>query len=148
MNIIPDPILVVLQVIPFLVLLIGLNAILFKPMLAYLHDRDHATVGARKEAEQLAARAEAKLQEYEAALTAARNDVAEFRTKRRAEAQAGWQVKVTAARQEADKRLAAAMSVLARDTETARAELGSSARSIAVQAATQVLGRPLTGVEA
>ena len=111
-------------------------------------DRDHATVGARKEAEQLAARAEAKLHEYEAALTAARNEVAEFRTKRRAEAQAGWQVKVTAARQDADKRLAAAMATLARDTETARSELGGSARSIAVQAATQVLGRPLVGMEA
>lgn len=148
MNIIPDPILVVLQVIPFLVLLIGLNVILFKPMLAYLHDRDHATLGARKEAEQLASRAEAKLIEYEAALAAARSEVADFRTKRRAEAQAAWQVKVGAARQEADKRLASAMAGLARDTETARTELGQSARSLAAQAAAHVLGRPLVGTEA
>lgn len=143
MSIIPDPILALLQVLPFLVLMLGMHLILFKPMLAYLSEREHATTGARKQAHALAERAEAKLQEYEAALAAARAEVAEFRTARRAEAQASYNSKVTAARSEADKRLGAAMGTIQNEARTARSQIGAHARSLAQAAASQVLGRAL-----
>jgi F0F1-type ATP synthase membrane subunit b/b' len=63
MNIIPDPILVVLQALPFLVLLAGLHVILYKPMLAYLAERREATAGAKKAAQELQERAALKLQQ-------------------------------------------------------------------------------------
>ena len=148
MSIIPDPILALLQVLPFLVLMLGLHFILFKPMLAYLEARDHATVGARHEAEALAAKAEAKLRDYEQALEKARNEVAEFRAARRAEAQKVYTAKVASAREAADKRLGSAMATIATESREARSQMGGRARALAVDAASQVLGRPVQQVEA
>lgn len=143
MSIIPDPILALLQILPFLALMLGLHFILFKPMLDYLQARDHATVGARKEAEALAARAEARLLEYEAALAKARSEVAEYRGERRGEAQKRYQARLAEARKEADARLAEAMSSISADAAAARSEIGDRARALASDAAAQVLGRPL-----
>lgn len=149
MSIIPDLRLVLLQIVPFLVLIAGLHNILFKPMLKYLHDRDHATAGAKKEAHQLAAQAEARLAEYEKALEAARAEVAEYRAERRAEAQKAAAAKVAAVKQQVDGRVAAALATISAETEAARSQLGSHAAQLAQDAASQVLGRPLSaGVEA
>ena len=70
MNIIPDLVLTALLMAPFLVLVAGMHFILYKPMLAYLDARANATVGARKEAEELQARAASRLNEWEVALEA------------------------------------------------------------------------------
>jgi F0F1-type ATP synthase membrane subunit b/b' len=144
MNLTPDPVLVVLQLFPLLVLMGGLHVILFKPMLAYLHERDRATAGARREAEDLAARAAARLLEYEAALEKARNEVAEFRAGRRAEAQKVHQDVVAAARKEADVRIAAAVTQIQVEAAQARSQLGATAHALAGEVASQVLGRPVT----
>lgn len=148
MSIIPDPILALLQVLPFLVLMLGLHFILFKPMLAYLEARDHATVGARHDAQALAAKAEAKLRDYEQALEKARNEVAEYRAARRAEAQKVYMTRVAAAREASDKRLGGAMATITTEAREARSQMGGRARALAVEAASQVLGRPVNQVEA
>lgn len=148
MNLTPDPVLVVLQVFPLLVLMGGLHLILFKPMLAYLHDRDKATVGAKKEAEDLAAKAAARLVEYEAALEKARNEVAEFRAARRAEAQKVHGDAVAVARKESEARVAVAVRGIQAEAEVARGQLDAAARTLAGDVASQVLGRSLPSVEA
>ncbi len=148
MNLTPDPVLVVLQVFPLLVLMGGLHLILFKPMLAYLRERDKATIGAKKDAEELAARAALRLVEYEAALESARNEVAEFRSARRAEAQKVHAETVAVARREAEGRVAAAVKVIQADAEVARGQLASVSRTLAGEVATQVLGRSIPAVEA
>ena len=148
MNLTPDPVLVVLQVFPLLVLMGGLHAILFKPMLAYLRARDVATVGARKEAEDLAARAAARLVEYEAALEKARNEVAEFRSLRRAEAQKVHADAIAVARKASEVRVADAVRGLHAEAEVARGRLAQVSRTLAGEVASQVLGRPVSVVEA
>lgn len=149
MSIIPDPILAALQFVPFLVLIFGLNAILWKPMLAYLEERDHATVGARKRAEDLAARAAARLAEYEAALSRAQAEVTEFRSRRRAEAQKVYTTAVAAARAEAEARVGEAVSRIRRETEAARVGIHADAEGLARDIASQVIGRPIgAGAEA
>jgi F-type H+-transporting ATPase subunit b len=143
MNIIPDPFLALLQVVPFLVLMAGLHAILFKPMLAYLHDRTHATVGARKDAQALSEKADARLAELEAALARARSEVADLRAARRADAQRAYQAVITEARQAADLQIGDAVDVIHGEATQAREQLDAHARTLARDIASQVLGRPL-----
>src|SRR5215470_18917803 len=59
----------------FFFLLFYLKAVFFKPLEKVLHERDEATTGARKRAEESLAKAEKKAAEYEEALKAARNDL-------------------------------------------------------------------------
>jgi F-type H+-transporting ATPase subunit b len=148
MNIIPDLVLTAVLMAPFLVLVFGLNLILFKPMLAYLDARAHATVGARKEAEALQARAGERLNEWEQALARAQAEVADYRAQRRQVAQAHYQRIVAEARVQADTRLSEALAALRADTATARAELDGTARVLSRDVANRVLGRQIPQLEA
>lgn len=148
MNIIPDLVLTALLMVPFLVLVAGMHFILYKPMLAYLDARGTATVGARKEAEALQARASERLAEWEAALAKAQAEVTEFRAERRAEAQANYQRIVAEARAAAESRLAEALATVRAESSAARAELEGQARLLSRDVAVSVLGRPLPQLEA
>ena len=53
MNIIPNPTLLLLQLLPFIVTIAGLYFILFKPMFTYLEERDGASTGATDTAKDL-----------------------------------------------------------------------------------------------
>jgi F-type H+-transporting ATPase subunit b len=141
MNLIPDPLLAVLQALPFLTLMAGLHFILFKPMLAYLKERDAATAGARQKAEELQERAALKLQQWEAAFSRAEAEVADFRAQKRAEAQAVYAKKVAAARAEADARIAAALAEVAAEANLAKASVPQMARDLSVEMASRTLGR-------
>jgi F-type H+-transporting ATPase subunit b len=148
MHLFPVPVLVVVQLAPFLVLMVGLHFLLFKPMIAFLDERRAATVGARAEAERLQSQAGDQVGRYEAALAAARGTIAELRGARRAEANAAYQAAVSAARSEADAQVAVAVDRIRAETKSARAELGGAARVLADDVAAKVLGRPVSSVEA
>lgn len=147
MSIIPDPILAALQFVPFLVLIFGLNVILWKPMLAYLEEREHATSGARKRAEELSTRASGRMSEYEAALGRAQAEVTEYRSKRRADAQRLHAAEVAAARAEAEGRVGEAVGRVRREADAARIGLRADAEGLARDIAAQVMGRPLGAQE-
>lgn len=147
-NIIPDGPLVVTQALPFLVLVAGLHFILYKPMLAYLDARSHATIGARKEAEVLQARAAARLAEWDAALARAQAEVTEYRSQRRAAANVGYQRVIAEARGAADAHIQGAVAALRVEADTARAELQASSLALSREVAVRVLGRPLASIEA
>lgn len=148
MNINPDWILVGLQVLPFFTVILGLNVILFKPMMAYLQARRAATVGERKVAEALQEKATLKLQQWEAALSRANGEVAEYRSQKRAEAQAVHAKRIAQARAAAEVYIANEVAVLQGETELAREQVGAMARSIAAEMAASALGRPLAQVGA
>lgn len=148
LNIIPDPILVLVQAFPFFVLIYGLNAILFKPMLAYLKERESATAGAKEEAEELQEKAALKLTQWEAALARALAEVAEFRTTKRLEAQAAYAKRVAAARAEAEVHIADAVDVIAGEAALAREQIAPMARSLSAEMASRALGRSISSVEA
>lgn len=148
MNIIPDLWLVFWLMWPFLALVAGLHFILYKPMLAYLDARADATVGARKEAEALQAKATARLAEWEAALAKARQEVAEFRALRRSDAQGKHARVVSDARAAAEAHIGQAIAVIRAEADTARTELDATSRALSREVATQVLGRPLPQLEA
>ncbi len=144
MNIIPDPVLVAVQILPFLALMAGLHVILFKPMLAYLEQRHAATAGARAEAEKLQADSGAALDKVEATLAAARGEIAERRASTRATANAAHAEKVAAARSATDAQVAEALVRIREEAATARAQLGSDAGALANDMARQLLGRELS----
>jgi F0F1-type ATP synthase membrane subunit b/b' len=148
MNIIPDLVLVGTLMVPFLVLVAGLHFVLYKPMLAYLDARAHATVGARKEAESLQAQAAVRLAEWEAALAKARLEVTDFRAQRRAAAQAQHARIVGEARGVAEAHLSQAIEVIRAEATAARSELDATSRALSREVAAQVLGRALPQLEA
>ena len=143
MNIIPDLYLVLAQLFPFLVVIFGLQQILFKPMLAYLQEREQASKGARHDAEALMHQAEARVASLESALSKANQEVSDFRAARRAEANAEYQNVINEARKKAEANVAAALQAIKQDSETARSQLHAQAGGLAHEIAERALGRSI-----
>jgi len=140
-TILPNPLMVLLQAIPFLVVILYLNHILFKPMLRYLEDRDNALEKTRSEAADLQSEIEKRTSNYEEQLKSARADGIELRAKRRAEALGAYDAKIKEARDAADAKIAGALSEISDAGEKARSELADQSRALAGQIAGHVLGR-------
>lgn len=143
MNIIPDLTLTLVQMAPFLVLLVGLHFILFKPLVAYLEEREQATDGARKEAAALQQQAAAALARWEQELAKAQAEVTEFRAGRRQVAQQAYQAIVAEARKQAEARIAEATAQIRAEATAARAGLAPAAQALSADVAAKVIGRPL-----
>lgn len=145
MSLFPDPALVVLQTIPFLVAMAALHAIIFKPMIGYLQDRDAATAGARKEAAELQQQADVAQSEYDTKKADARKQVVELRAKARAEEKAKREQRLAVVRGECEAELAAARERIDGERELAAKELDRVAEALAGQISAKVLGRELGG---
>jgi F-type H+-transporting ATPase subunit b len=143
MDITPNPLVIGLQVVPFLITILGLYSLIFKPMLAHLEGREDAIEGAQGRAKELEAQLAARAAEYEEKLTAARIEMAELRGSRRAEAMAEAEAMVKAARTEAEAELDAAVSAVQSQATAAREGLKGSSAVLAQHIASQVLGRPV-----
>ena len=126
MSLIPDPWLILIQVLPFLATLFVLHNLIFAPMIRYLEDRDAATVGAREQATRLQHDADARLTRYEAQLQSARAEVASLRAQ---------------ARKEAERTVNDALDVISGERELASQELDRNSRMLAQEIADRVLGR-------
>ncbi|MFT5684157.1 MAG: F-type H+-transporting ATPase subunit b [Myxococcota bacterium] len=142
MNIVPIPLVVLLQAIPFLLTVFALYAIILKPMLAFLDARIQATEGARKEAETLQAQAEAQTNEYEKRLSSARAEVTALRAQRRKEAMKSYSATMDTVRKEVQGQINEALAQLESNRSTTRAELRTTAATLA----NQITGRILDGV--
>jgi len=143
MNIIPEPTVVVLQMIPFLLTVTALYYIIFKPMLGYLSERDGATGGARQQAEDMQAQINEKLSSYEESIATARSRIALTRSSRRADAMTAYNERIAAARGESDTKMDAARQTLSEDQEAARQELKGTTAQLATQISSRVLGREI-----
>ncbi len=141
MNIIPDPILAIIQVVPFLVLVAGLHVIIFKPMLDYLHDRGAATVGAKHDAQALMKQAEAKATDYEGQLAKVRAELTEYRAGLRAAAHKVHAGQVAEARRESDENLQGALAGVHAEAAIARQAVSGMAKELSGDIVQSVLGR-------
>ena len=140
-TIIPDPALVLLQALPFLLTIFALKAIIFDPMLAYLDGRHAATVGGREEVQELQAKAEAHLAAYEKRLEEARTEASAIRATRRQAALTEYAHRIEGARAASAQTIEDAVGQIDRAKRAARKELEEKTRALATQIATQVLGR-------
>lgn len=139
MNIIPNFLVVALQAIPFLVTIIALYQIIFKPMLGYLSEREAATEGARAEAKALEAKVTDQLADYEKRLAAAQAELRELRAERRSVALRDYNAKVEAARKAAEGRVNAALSELSDEQAAARSALRGTAAGLADDISSRIL---------
>lgn len=141
MEIMPNPVMTALSAIPFLVTILALYFIIFKPMLQYLDDRLKAMEGGAAEAKELEARIVEQTAEYDQKLKAARTQITELRSRMRDEAEAEVDARLAAARAEADAEVEAARLSIQAEAEAARASLEDTARALAGNIAGQVLGK-------
>jgi F-type H+-transporting ATPase subunit b len=125
----------------YLVLALLANALLFKPYLKLRERRRAGIDGARDEAAQMTAQADAKLADYEKQLAQARNQANEEARKVRIEAAAHEREVTDKARADAQKAIEVAASSMRAETESARAQLMPQADAIARQVANKLLGR-------
>ena len=141
MSIFPDPLLIVLQVVPFLVTMAVLSKLVFKPMAEYLQERDEATVGTRETAVQLQQEAAAKLDEYESRMKEARSEMTSLRAHRRAEALEKREAAISTARGEAEASLEKALEGIATEKAAAATQMETISVALAADITTTVLGR-------
>ena len=133
------PILIVL----FALLMVPVNAILFKPIFQVLDAREERTSGTRKRAEKIMKDAEETLAGYERALREVRAESEQARKREAAAAREENATVIDAARAESENHLESARTELAAALEQSRQTLGSDARGLADEAASRVLGRAL-----
>ena len=130
-------------ILVFAVLVYPLNALLFRPIIKALDERDERIAGTRTKAEKLSQDAQAVLEEYETAVRQAREEAERSRRGKLEEARARMIETTVAARGEAERKLEEARVELASTLDGARATLRSQADDLAREAAARVLGRAL-----
>ena len=145
MEIVPDPLLVALFLPPFLLAIIGSWLVLWKPLLAWMDERDSAAADARAEAARLDVEVDERLQSLQDRLGQTRAEITELRNTARADANATERAMLSEARTEADAKVAQATEQIGEQADVARRGLADAARSLADDMATQVLGRAIDG---
>jgi F-type H+-transporting ATPase subunit b len=132
---------VVIQFALFLIMFAIGNAFLFQPYLKLRQRRKQGIDGARAEAEQMSAKADAELVDYEKQLAAARSRANDEGRKVRAEAAAHEKTVTDASRAEAQKAIDEATAKMRAETDAARLQLLPQANALARQIASKLLGR-------
>ena len=141
---VPDPEILAVMLVGFVLLIFPLNELIFKPIFRSLDEREARIDGARTRSGQLQQDADTALDRYETAIREARGESEQARQNQLAMAREE-QVTLTAqARSEAEGELEAARGELGRSLADAQASLRASAEDLANAAAEQVLGRALS----
>jgi F-type H+-transporting ATPase subunit b len=143
MNIYPSLTLIVLQLIPFLLTLFALNAIIFKPMIKYLNEREGASSGAEEEANHIESEIEANLAELQAKVLAAQKEASLLRSNARENSVRNYNDVVHQSRKEADQDVKEAVLEIETQQAAARQEIKAQTKEIAMQIAGQTFGREL-----
>lgn len=141
---VPDLPSLVALIVFFLLLIIPMNALVFRPIFAALDAREQRIAGTRARAGELAAEAERSMGDYERAVRSARDEAEQGRKAALAEARDGAQQQTGVARAEAETELERAAGEIDTALESARVSLRSEAETLAREAATAVLGRNLS----
>ena len=132
---------VVFQFAIYVLMALIATKLLFRPYLAMREAREEGILGARDEAERMAAEADGQLADYETKLAAARKKAHAEQLKIRAEAAAHEQQVTGKARAEAIAAIDTAKAKVRQETEAARAELLPKAEELANQIVAKLLGR-------
>jgi F-type H+-transporting ATPase subunit b len=141
MELIPDPLHALLLVFPFAVTALVVNQVLWKPLLAFLDERDAQSHHALREAEKATHDAAEGTARVESRLHEARNAVHTARADARARAHARETEIVAEARRQADERVGQAVRQVQQDRGTASEALHTAARDLSADIAARVLGR-------
>lgn len=137
---------ILLNAVPTLLLILLLHfylkAVFFKPLEKVLSERENATLGARRKAEQLLAQAEAKAAEYEQKLSGARNEIYREQEELRRQLKAEQEKQLAEAAAQAKRQVDEARAQIAAEVEAGRRALQEESRMLASEIAGYLLGRP------
>jgi len=134
-------------IIIFVFLVIAYRVLLYRPLMRTLAERRERTLGAIEKAKAAIAAADAKSQEYEAKLRAARAEIFHRRELRLREWNAQREAALAAARQAAQERVTAARTAIEAEASEAREHIESTADQLAAQIMRAVLPAELTAAE-
>jgi F-type H+-transporting ATPase subunit b len=134
---------VFVQLALFLLLLLILTRLFFKPFLELKDAREKVTDGPRHDAKAMDGKSLELAEKYEKAVAAARQTGADANAVSRADSQKREREIREKARTETETRLTEARAKLKIDTETARATLGTQVDALAKDMAKRLLGRSL-----
>ncbi len=143
LEIIPDLMQTLVLIAAFVALILPMNALLFKPLLTLLDERDARIAGARAKAEELDREAKEVLGRYEAAVTSARVDAEQQRRAGLDSARQEQAAQLGSERESAEREIEAARGEMASALEDARTRLRTDAEMLAREAAERILGRSL-----
>lgn len=130
----------------FLALVVAYRFILFGPLVKMLAERRARTTGAVESAHAAIAQADAKSQEYEAKLRAARAEIFHQRELRVQQWTAQKEAALATARLSAQERVAHARSMIEAEAAAARQQIENSAAQLAAQVLQVVLPTRAEGV--
>ncbi len=144
MEIVPTPALAIAMVFPFLVTMIALWFLLFKPVLDYLAEREAVSHDARKEADGLNTKVEDRLSELQQRLATARSEVSAVRAAARSRALEQETHIVADARALAEARVRDATHQIVAEQKLAAEVLRETSKALSGQIASQILGREIS----
>lgn len=131
------------KAIPTIILILILHfyfkRVLFRPLERVLQERDEATVGARRAAEESLRRAEQKAAEYEEAIRAARAEAYREQDQIRHQLAAEQESKIQEIRKRLDEMVREAKARIEREAEAARETVMASATGLADEIADIIL---------
>jgi F-type H+-transporting ATPase subunit b len=134
---------IVLTAVPTLLLIIFLHfylkIVFFNPLKKVLAERDEATAGARRKAEESLAKAEEKARQYEETLRQARNEIYKEQEEQRKRWKADQDAAVATAAKSAKEQVSAAQEAIAGEVAAARQTLEADSRVLAAKIADSVL---------
>ena len=136
---------VLLQLIPFLLTVFGLQILIFKPMLAHLAARERNIDGFKHEAELMQEEVSGKLAELDARLADARAVSQAERARLRAEAKISEAKLIATSRRQTEKLVTDARDALAAEKQAARSQVEAAAQALSSTIASSVLGRSVGG---
>ncbi len=144
-NIIQPNVTLVVVLILFIVFVVVLNQILFKPIGKVLDERESLTEGAAAESRAASRQYQSRLNHYEETIRRARAEIYHKLEQRRKVALEERGKSIEAARSQAEAEIARAREQVATQAAEARATLEQESRQIAEQISRTVLGRAVGG---
>lgn len=133
----------IIQIINFLVLMIALNLVLYKPIRKLLADRSAEIAGGHEKAAELDNEVQEKMAQYETKLRDAKLKATEERGVMKKAAQAQEAEILDAARKEANASLTALKGRVEKEATQARDYLKEQTRMLSLEICEKVLGRRL-----
>jgi len=134
---------IIVQFVNFVVLMVALNFILYKPLRGMLQKRKESIDGSHQRAKDLAVQVEEKMAAYQAKLQEAKMAAAKEKAVMKEEAVAKETEILAAARQSATGTLETMKEKVSGEAEEARKALRSDAETLASDIASKLLGRSL-----
>jgi F-type H+-transporting ATPase subunit b len=132
------------QIVLFVLLFLVLKPVLFDPMLRLIEEREKRIDGAKSEAKQMYAEADAKMAKYEEELSAVKREAGAERDRLRAEGAKEEAIILAKVRGETTKLVEEGRTRIGNESAVLRTELDGQAQQLAREIVTRVLGREVS----